>query len=71
MIQLIGVAKSADVKKYGAEIVLNNFITGVQKLYKGATQPVCGWENKSPGLLAFYMGDIAVAQAIEGFKEGA
>ena len=68
VIQLIDVAKSADVKKYGAEIVVNNFITGVQKLYKDATLPVCGRENKSHGPLAFYMGDTRVAQAIGGFQ---
>ena len=69
-IQLIGVAKSADIKKHGTEILLKDFLTGLRSLYNGITLSICGTEMLFHGLLAFYMGDTPAAQAAGGFKHG-
>lgn len=70
VIQLIAVAKSTDVKRYGTDILLKDFLTGLKSLHKGVNLSVGAKDQLHHGLLVFYMGDTPAAQAAGGFKEG-
>jgi hypothetical protein len=69
-IQLIACAKSGDVKEFGVENLLCDFVKGLQKLYEGVLLNVAGSEKLCHGLLAYVVGDTLAAQMLGGFKEG-
>ena len=70
VIQLIAVAKSIHIKRYGTEPLLKDFLDGLQKLRIGVKLQINGREKVHHGLLAFFLGDTPAAQAAGGFKEG-
>lgn len=65
-IQLVAVAKTNDVKKFGHEKLMQNFVSDLLKLRAGVRwrQQVCY------GMLVYVTADTLAAQAIGGFKEG-
>ena len=70
VIQLIAVAKSVDIKKYGASSLLSDFMAGLNSLQKGVSLSIAGRDVLHHGLLVIFMGDTPAAQAAGGFKEG-
>lgn len=66
-IQLIGVAKTNDLKEFGHNRLLKDFIEGLSKLQNGHVFEGIG---KVYGTLAYVTADTPAAQLIGGFKEG-
>ena len=69
-IQLVACAKSNDIKQFGFDRLLSDFVDGLQKLYDGYTFTVCGSPKLCHGLLVYVLGDTLAAQMLGGFKEG-
>jgi len=71
-IQLLAVATSPVIKKYGIDSILEPFMEDLQKLEQDAGyQFIIHNERKSlAGTIAFVSGDNLGSQLIGGFKEG-
>jgi len=68
-IQLLAVAKSSHIKKFGISSLLSDFISGLKKLHKGH-QILPDEDKLYYGSLYCVLGDTPAAQFIGGFKEG-
>lgn len=74
-IQLVAMAKTTDLKKYGLGTILKNCIESLQKLHDGiemTTTSPAGDKQRTliRGMLGFVLGDTPAAQLLGGFKEG-
>ena len=69
-IQLLAVAKTVDIKKYGPKILLSDFISGINTLQNGIQVNFKGNDFCLHGSLVMVLGDTPAAQWIGGFKEG-
>ena len=68
--QLLAIGKSSDLKKFGLENLLHDFITSLKSLH-GGTPFIIGEERKIyHGILYCAIGDTPAAQLLGGFKEG-
>ena len=69
-IQLLAVAKTVDIKKYGPKRLLSDFISGINALQIEKQMTVKGNDFCIHGSLVMVLGDTPAAQWIGGFKEG-
>ncbi len=69
-IQLLCMAKSRDVHEFGADKLLQDFVTSMKLLSDGCDLSVMGETKRCHGLLVFVAADTLAAQGIGGFKEG-
>ena len=69
-IQLLAIAKTVDVKKFGLKKLLSDFIAGINTLKTGIQMSVRGQKLTVYGSLVMVLGDTPAAQWIGGFKEG-
>ena len=71
VIQLIGVAKSQDLRTFGHQPLLDDFIKGVSALSgQGLEVSVSGQSVKYQGGLVAFSADTPAANYVAGFKEG-
>ena len=70
VIQLIAVAKSTDIKRYGSEILLQDFRNALQSLHYGVQLSINDRDVLHYGFLVVFLGDTPAAQSVGGFKEG-
>jgi hypothetical protein len=63
-------AKSRDIHEFGAEKLLQDFVTSMNLLSDGCNLTVFGKTELYHGLLVFVAADTLAAQGIGGFKEG-
>lgn len=68
--QLLAVASSKHVRKFGVEKLLENFIQSLQELFNGKSFNIMGQQVIYHGVLYYAMGDTPAAQFLGGFKEG-
>jgi hypothetical protein len=69
-IHLIAVAKTAHIRANGLPILLENFITSLNKLSEGHVFLIKGVETVMYGGLLSFSGDTPGSNFISGFKEG-
>jgi hypothetical protein len=70
-IQLLALAKSADVKQFGLASLLKDFCDAMQQLHAGIVLDVPGFGNEMHyGKLGFLLADTLAAHSLGGFKEG-
>ncbi|XP_063967064.1 uncharacterized protein LOC135156960 [Lytechinus pictus] len=70
-IQLLGVAKAKDIRKYGPQSLLDEFITTVRSLSSGGINvEINGEQVLIEGNLVIVPCDTLAAQWLAGFKEG-
>lgn len=71
VMQLIAVAKSTDIKRYGSETLLRDFRNALISLHRGVRLSTSnGYDVVHYGLLVAFLGDTPAAQSVGGFKEG-
>lgn len=68
-IQLVTCSKSRDVKQFGLQHLLSDFMC-LKTLYAGMVLTVNGCKRLVHGLLVCLLGDTLPAQKLGGFKEG-
>ncbi len=68
--QLLAVAYAKDIKMFGLESLLKDFIDGLNKLSRGLMIDVNGYRCLFRGSLLMMTADTLAAQGIGGFKEG-
>lgn len=68
--QLLGVAKTSHLKKFGIDKILSDFIGSICKLNLGCNIQVGNQQKHMFGTLLCVLGDTLAAQLIGGFKEG-
>jgi len=64
-IQLVGCAKSSDLKQFGFDKLLSDFKDGLRKLYDGCTLTVCGTPKVYHGVLVYVLDDTSAAQIFD------
>lgn len=69
-IQLLGVANSSDVRKYGLSKLLEDFVESMKTIHKGKEFEINGSTKTYYGTLYCVLGDTPAAQYLGGFKEG-
>lgn len=69
-IQLLGVANSSDVRKYGLSKLLEDFVESMKIIHKGKELEINGSTKTYYGTLYCVLGDTPAAQYLGGFKEG-
>lgn len=71
-INLLVITSHANLKKYGAEEVLNDFLSGLALLgyEEGVSLKIKGVQRKFTGFLNFVAGDTLASAYLGGFKEG-
>jgi hypothetical protein len=69
-IQLLAVAKTVDLKRYGTKALLSDFISGINALQTGIQVNIKGIDFQIYGSLVMVLGDTPAAQWLGGFKEG-
>ena len=67
-IQLLGIAKTKDIKQFGFDAILQNFIQGLKELYDVGIE-IFG-HGKMFGRLLHFSGDTLAMHTIGKFKEG-
>ncbi|XP_067676249.1 uncharacterized protein [Haliotis asinina] len=68
--QLLAVAKTSDIKKFGFEPLLKDFVSSMKKLHGGYELMIDGKSELFYGTLLCVVGDTPAAQMLGGFKEG-
>lgn len=69
-IQLAGIAKTVDLKTFGYDKFLADFVGCMNELSTGLTLNINGTNTVLHGLLLFVLADTLAAQQLGGFKEG-
>lgn len=70
-INVIAIAKSRDYKEFGLNLLLHDFVSGLNELYNnGISLEIDGCERMVKGGLVAFAGDTLASCYIGGFKEG-
>lgn len=69
-IQLLGVANSSEVRKYGLSKLLEDFVESMKPIHKGKEFEINGSMKTYYGTLYCVLGDTPAAQYLGDFKEG-
>jgi hypothetical protein len=73
MIFILAIAKTVDIKRYGCEVLLNDFIEDMSKL---SSESGCNIEVDNGdiinvhGAVVCFLGDVPASNFVGGFKEG-
>lgn len=68
--QLLGVANSSDIRKFGLSAMLKDFVDSMKEIHRGKELNVNNVVKTYYGTLYYVIGDTPATQLLGGFKEG-